>query len=326
MFDFGGVLIPWWQLVLLLVAVAAVLALLYLFFRGYEKKREKTLERGRTRDLTFGAACLAVSYALSFIPMLKMPWGGTVTPASALPLLLFCYYFGFRKSLAACFAYALLQLLQNPYIVSPWSALLDYILPFMAISLAGLFSFKKKNYTRALARMEDAYRTAAEPPEGKWRRFCYKTSLFFRTKGRLLRAHLPFLAGVGLYFIARLSSHVLAGILFWWQGVDLFVWQGDVLGMAAFWYSLTYNVLYLVPDTAIALALGVAVLMNKAFNAFMAKTVYTKQNADARAKDEERAGARADEGEREPGGRDGAGYDGNVDQHLYADEGGDSAG
>ena len=40
--------------------------------------------------------------------------------------------------------YGILQLLINPYIISIWQMLMDYIFAFGALGLAGLFSNKKK--------------------------------------------------------------------------------------------------------------------------------------------------------------------------------------
>lgn len=248
-----GVDIAPWQLVLLVVVFLAIAAAVFAAVTIVGKKRGKQFERS-TRDLTYGAICLAASYALSFISIYSLPNGGTITPASALPLLIYCYYFGFRKSLVVAVAYSLLQLVQKPYIVSPYSAVFDYLLPFAAFSLAGVFSFSPKAYAAVLEK-----------------------------KKPLLAAHGRFFIGVSLYFVVRYVSHVLAGVLFWANLYDstFLIWSGELTGAVAWGYSLTYNALFLVPDTLLAVAAGVAVLCSKTFNRFMASSVASQKSGAA---------------------------------------------
>lgn len=291
----SGVLTDWWKLLLVVLVVVAIVAAAVIVTNIVCKKKGIETVRS-TRDITYGAICLAASYALSFIKLFRFPNAGSVTPASVLPMLIYCYYFGFRKSLVVSTAYALLQLIQDPYIVSPFSALFDYLLPYIALSLAGLFPFNRKTYQKALA-----------------------------DKRPLITAHGRFFIGVGLYFVLRYFSHTLGGVIFWSEGVDYLGWQGDLTGAIAWGYSLTYNLLYLLPDTAVAAAVAVFVLGSKTFNTFMAKSTYAKQNADTAQKDDERAAAGRDERERQTGGRDRAGNDGDVDEDLNGDNAGDTA-
>ena len=260
-----GVDIAPWQLVLLVVVFLAVAAAVFCAVTFVGKKRGKKFERS-TRDLTYGAVCLAASYALSFISIYSLPNGGTITPASALPLLIYCYYFGFRKSLVVAVAYSLLQLVQKPYIVSPYSAVFDYLLPYAAFSLAGIFSFRPNAYAAVLEK-----------------------------KKPLLAAHGRFFIGVGLYFVVRYLSHVLAGVLFWSNLYDssFLIWSGELTGAVAWGYSLTYNALFLVPDTLLAVAAGVAVLCSKTFNRFMASSVAAQTISAAYAAAEPQASAAA---------------------------------
>ena len=93
--------------------------------------------------LCVGAMCIALSFALSFIKFVQMPQGGSLTPASMLPLMIFCYIYGMKKGVIACIAYGLLQLLQDSYVVHWAQLFLDYILAFVALSLAGVFKNAK---------------------------------------------------------------------------------------------------------------------------------------------------------------------------------------
>ena len=48
----------------------------------------------KVRMLTEGALCIALAEILSFLPLYKMPWGGSVD-LSMLPIILFCVRWGF---------------------------------------------------------------------------------------------------------------------------------------------------------------------------------------------------------------------------------------
>lgn len=83
------------------------------------------------------AICIAMSYGLSYIKLFSMPLGGSVTPASMLPLSLFAYLFGPWWGMLAGAVYGVLQLLQRPEIVHWAQLLLDFPVAFAAIGLAG---------------------------------------------------------------------------------------------------------------------------------------------------------------------------------------------
>ena len=65
--------------------------------------------------------------------------------ASFAPLLIYAYYFGFAKALACGLIFGLLQFIQAPYILTPATFMLDYLLAFASISIMGLFSKFKLN-------------------------------------------------------------------------------------------------------------------------------------------------------------------------------------
>lgn len=261
-----GITTDWWKMLLLLVGVIAIIVVAILIVTAVCKRKGIKLERS-TKDLTYGAICLAASYALSFISLFTMPNGGTITPASALPLLIYCYYFGFRKSSVVCAAYMILQLIQKPYIVSPWSALLDYFVPFFAISFVGIFCFSPARYNKTLM---------AQKP--------------------LITAHWKFFVGVIVYFVIRYASHTLAGALYWSNNIGFLIWSGDLSGIVALSYSATYNLFFLLPDTIIAAAAGAALLSSKTFNRFMTSSTNAFKNTNTTAKDDQGAGASAYKG------------------------------
>lgn len=132
--DFGEM--QWYTLVIVIAAIAAGIAGI-LYYRkknpGHITKLEWT-----TKELTTAALCIGLSFLLSFIRLFHMPQGGSVTPASMLPLLGFAYIYGFRKGVLAGLVYGLLQLAQDPVILAPLQVILDYFLAFGALGLAGL--------------------------------------------------------------------------------------------------------------------------------------------------------------------------------------------
>ena len=90
------------------------------------------------KSLTYGAVCVALSYALSYVKVFDI-WeqGGSVTFASLLPLALYSYMFGTRKGLVAGVVYGMLQFIQSPQFYQPMQVLLDYPIAFGAIGIAG---------------------------------------------------------------------------------------------------------------------------------------------------------------------------------------------
>jgi len=254
-FDFSGVMTKAWKIMLLIAAFVVLFALITFLIDRYNEK--KGIDNSfSTRDLTYGAICIAVAYALSFIPVFSMPYGGSITIASTAPILLYGYYFGFRKGSIVSLVYMLLQLIQKPYIISPWSALFDYLLPYAALSATGLFAFNRKKYDKVIAQ-----------------------------NGFILKTHSNFFIGVGVYFVIRYFSHILAGVLFWSSGIDFMHWNGDLSGVAAWSYSAVYNGLFFVPDTLVAIIASICLLASKSFNTFMASKRNTLQNTNASAKD-----------------------------------------
>lgn len=101
-----------------------------------------------SRALTYGAVCVALSFALSYVKFFSLPQGGSVTFASLLPLCLYSYMFGTRRGTVAAVVYGLLQFIQSPQFYEPMQALIDYPIAFGAIGLAGIarnFKFLKGN-------------------------------------------------------------------------------------------------------------------------------------------------------------------------------------
>lgn len=98
------------------------------------------------REMTVTAVLVALGYALSFIRVVPMPWGGSVTLCSMLFVCLTGYIYGARTGLIGGLLYGVLQLLADGggYMLSPFQVACDYIFSFMGLGISGLLN-KKKN-------------------------------------------------------------------------------------------------------------------------------------------------------------------------------------
>ena len=114
-------------------AVVIMVLIAVAYFLGGKK------DVNNTRALVHGAVAVALSFALSYARLFKLPQGGSVTFASLLPLMIYCMMFGTRRGLLVCLVYGTLQALQDPYIIHPMQFLLDYPLAFGLIGVSGIF-------------------------------------------------------------------------------------------------------------------------------------------------------------------------------------------
>jgi len=92
-----------------------------------------------TKSISYAAVCIAMSFALSYVRIVKMPQGGSITIASLLPIMVYSCMFGARKGIFAGMIYGILQAVQDPYIIHPAQFVLDYPIAFAGIGLAGVF-------------------------------------------------------------------------------------------------------------------------------------------------------------------------------------------
>ena len=98
----------------------------------------KTSKKWTAKTIAFGALSIALSFVLSCFRLYRMPQGGSVTPGSMLPLMLFSAAFGMGPGLLAGLAYGVLQYLQGGWFANVWQFALDYLLAFAALGLTGL--------------------------------------------------------------------------------------------------------------------------------------------------------------------------------------------
>ncbi len=139
--------------IILFIALIAVLVILAAFLK-HSKSSESDPAQAKpetrnplfsTRQLVFCAVSLAIAFALSYVKIIHMPWGGSVTLCSMLFVALIGYLYGPGIGLTCGLAYGILQFIQGGggYILSPLQVGLDYVLAFMALGLSGFFSNRK---------------------------------------------------------------------------------------------------------------------------------------------------------------------------------------
>lgn len=129
----------WWVVGSLAVMAAGIAILFY-----YNKKKSGDLSRSQwtIKEIAVAALCIALAFVLSYIRLWKMPNGGSVTAASMLPILVFSYIYGAKKGLLAALAFGLLQFIQEPVFLNWIQFVLDYLLGFGALAVAGVYRKK----------------------------------------------------------------------------------------------------------------------------------------------------------------------------------------
>ena len=102
-------------------------------------------KRFSAKQMAFSALAIALATVTSFIKIIHMPMGGSVTLLSMLIISLVGYWYGLGAGLTAAFAYGVLQMVIDPYIISLPQMLVDYIFAFTALGLSGVFANSKNN-------------------------------------------------------------------------------------------------------------------------------------------------------------------------------------
>lgn len=110
----------------------------------------------RILNLVLGGIMVALGTVLSFIKPFDLPYGGSITLCSMLPIMFYGYRCGPKWGLAAGFVLSVLQLLFGlddlkgiSALMVVGSILLDYLLAFTVLGLAGMFRGKIRNNAAA---------------------------------------------------------------------------------------------------------------------------------------------------------------------------------
>ena len=117
-----------------------------------------TKSYSRTRTLVECALMIAVGTVLAQIKIFEMPFGGSVTLVSMLPFILVSFRHGVKWGLATGFVNSLLQMLLGFYAPPAGTVaafvgvvLLDYVLAFTLLGLAGVIAKPFKNHLLGVA-------------------------------------------------------------------------------------------------------------------------------------------------------------------------------
>lgn len=96
--------------------------------------------------LVEGAVMIALATVLSFIKVYNLPWGGSITLLSMLPIAVYSIRYGVAKGIGASFVYSLIQLIQGATeglfgwglssVMLIACILLDYIAAYTVLGLA----------------------------------------------------------------------------------------------------------------------------------------------------------------------------------------------
>lgn len=184
-----------------------------------EQPLQPLTKQQKAHETVLATACggmsIALGTVLSMIKLYEMPQGGSITPASLLPIIFCAMAFGPVWGIGIGAVYGLLQFIIWPYPAHWASVILDYPLAFALLGLAGLFAAPLR-------------RRIAE------KNILHRLSL------------IPFpLVVIGIFVgaIGRFASSFLSGVIFYgsYAAVGQSVWA----------YSLVYNGSYLLPDLAI---------------------------------------------------------------------------
>ena len=180
------------------------------------------MQNTKTKILVEGAVMVALATVLSFIRVFKLPWGGSITLLSMLPIVLFSIRRGVSWGLIVSFVYSLVQFAQGVmdglfgWGLTPGMLiaciLLDYLGAFTVLGIAGCF----------------------------------------RKKG------LPgWIGGITLAIVVRFVLHFLSGVVIWHSFGEL--WCGFATDNT-YLYSFLYNGCYMLPELIFTLVGAVALL------------------------------------------------------------------
>ena len=181
------------------ISVAAAIVLLGII--GIVSLARKN--RRDTKRIAFAGVCVAMSFTLAVIKFSPIQYGGSITLASFVPIMLYAYVYGVADGLIVGLVHGLLNFIEDPYILTPATFLLDYLLAFASVGVMGFF--------------------------GKMR--------------RSEKSVLPLVLGAISVFAVRFISHLCSGAIFFLQGavwVDFPAWATANAFVYSFIYQCVY--------------------------------------------------------------------------------------
>lgn len=186
----------------------------------------------KTMKLVLGGIMIALSAVLSLIKVFQLPYGGSITLCSMLPIMIYAYKYGVKWGVFAGFAYSITQLILDAAAIRGFTLLsalgvmvFDFFVAFSVLGLASIF------------------------------------------KNRFKKNTVAFSLGAAFAMLLRYLSHVISGMIFFGSYAE---WYFSQEGMAiggvilekfsgyglALIYSLIYNGSYMLPELLITLIAG----------------------------------------------------------------------
>ena len=173
----------------------------------------------KTRKLVEGAVMVALATVLSFIRVFQLPWGGSITLLSMLPIVVYSIRWGIKDGFLVSFVFALIQFFQGigdgvfGWGLTPGMLvaciILDYLGAYTILGIAG----------------------------------------FLRSKGKS-----GALIGVTVAIALRCIFHVVSGVVIWHSFGQLW---GDFFTENEWLYSLCYNGAYMLPELLFTLVASI---------------------------------------------------------------------
>ncbi len=102
------------------------------------------------RMVTEGGMMLALAVLLNQFKIYQAPNGGSVSAGSMIPLMVFALRWGMGPGFIVGATYGLMDFIFKPYFYHPVQFLLDYILAFGLLGLAGIGNTKKDNSSTSM--------------------------------------------------------------------------------------------------------------------------------------------------------------------------------
>ena len=170
------------------------------------------------RALCESAILLALGIVLSYVKLFQLPFDGAITLASMLPLCLISIRFGVKWGIGAAFCYSWSQILQGG--VFSWG-----LTPGMLIGsllLDYIVAFSVLGFAGLFRR------------RGTW--------------GKI--------GGILLACFLRFTVHFLAGVILWANFAEFVAFGASWVNRPVL-YSICYNGIYMLPDTAICVAIAI---------------------------------------------------------------------
>ena len=92
-----------------------------------------------TKRIAFAGICVSMSFTLAVLKVSPVQYGGSVTLASFVPILIYAYVYGVADGLLIGLIHGLLNFIEDPYILTPATFIFDYLLAFTSVGVMGFF-------------------------------------------------------------------------------------------------------------------------------------------------------------------------------------------